>query len=280
MAPPRTAVLEHASTRRREPSSGVVAVLGVLEALDRRPPATLAELSRRTGIAKSTLHRVCGVMARRGWVSREAADGRYTLASRAMALGLARSESPLVGAFERRAARLLSQHNETTCLMVLEDDMTLFVAKAETTHQVRLVTEVGSRLPAFASASGRVMLADRPHEEVDELFGGRRLVTPTGRDLGGLSDLHRILERTRRHGYAENVDETALGLHCIAAPVGGPGEVVAAVTLCVPSGRMTSDRRRMMIPDLLAAAADLLPQASGEQTRDRDPESIARGRTA
>src|SRR5689334_562412 len=161
MTPPRTAVLEHGSTRRREPSSGVVAVLGVLEALDRRPPATLAELSRRTGIAKSTLHRVCGVMARRGWVSREAADGRYTLASRAMALGLARPESPLVEDFGRRAARLLAQHNETTCLMVLEDDMTLFVAKAETTHQVRLVTEVGSRLPAFASASGRVMLADR-----------------------------------------------------------------------------------------------------------------------
>ena len=256
----------------------MVAVLGVLEALDRTPAANLAELSRRTGIAKSTLHRVCGVMTVRGWVNRERSSGAYMLASRAVALGLSRPQSPFVEAFRRRAGDLLAQHNETTCLMVLEDDMTLFVAKAETTHQVRLVTEVGSRLPAFASASGRVLLADRPPEEVERMYAGRRLVTPTGRDLGGLDELSRILQRARHNGYAENVDETALGLHCIAAPIGDPGQVVAAVTLCVPSGRMTADRRAKMIPDLLAAARDLTPPV-GDELADRDHESIARGRT-
>ena len=255
----------------------MVAVLGVLEALDRKPAANLAELSRRTGIAKSTLHRVCGVMTVRGWVSRERSSGAYMLASRAVALGLSRPQSPLVEAFERRAGGLLAHHNETTCLMVLDGDVTLFVAKAETTHPVRLVTEVGSRLPAFASASGRVLLADRPAEEVERLYAGRRLVTPTGRDLGGLDELRRILDRARRRGYAENVDETALGLHCIAAPVGMPGQVVAAMTLCVPSGRMTRERRDRMIPDLLGAARDLTPPAADELP-DRYHESIARGR--
>jgi DNA-binding IclR family transcriptional regulator len=255
----------------------VVAVLGVLEALDRKPAANLAELSRRTGIAKSTLHRVCGVMAVRGWVSRERSSGAYMLASRAVALGLSRPQSPLVEAFERRAGGLLARHNETTCLMVLDGDETLFVSKAETTHQVRLVTEMGSRLPAFASASGRVLLADRPPEEVERLFSGRRLVTPTGRELGGLDELRRILDGARRDGYAENVDETALGLHCIAAPVGPPGQVVAAMTLCVPSGRMTTGRRAKMIPDLLAAARDVAPPV-GDALADRDHESIARGR--
>jgi IclR family transcriptional regulator, pca regulon regulatory protein len=278
MTPPRTAVLERASARRREPSSGVVAVLSVLEALDRRPPTTLAELSRRTGIAKSTLHRVCGVMAGAGWVSRERASGAYSLGSRAVALGLAQPESPLVAAFQRRAARLLAAHNETTCLMVLEHDQTVFVAKAETTHPVRLVTELGSRLPAFASASGRVLLADRAATEVEALYRGRALVTPTGRELGGLPALQEILRRARREGFAENVDETALGLHCIAAPVGGRGGVVAAMTLCVPSGRMTPERRRRMLPDLLSAANDLLPH--DDPSHDgQAPQPIARGRT-
>ena len=255
----------------------MVAVLGVLEALDRKPAANLAELSRRTGIAKSTLHRVCGVMAVRGWVSREHSSGAYMLASRAVALGLSGPQSPLVEGFHRGAGRLLAQHNETSCLMVLEGDMTLFVAKAETTHQVRLVTEVGSRLPAFASASGRVLLADRPAEDVERLFSGRPLVTPTGRELGGLGELRRILDRARRDGFAENIDDTALGLHCIAAPVGRPGQVLAAITLCVPSGRMTTERRAKMIPDLLAAARDVtLPVA--DELADRDHESIARGR--
>jgi hypothetical protein len=69
-----------------------------------------------------------------------------------------------------------------------------------------------------------------------------------------------ILREARRRGYAENLDETALGLHCLAAPVGPPGRVVAAITLCVPSGRMSAARKREMIPDLLRAAREIVPQ--------------------
>ena len=55
-----------------------------------------------------------------------------------------------------------------------------FIAKEETTHPVRLVVALGSRRPAFASASGRVLLADLPDEEVAALYAGAELVTPTG----------------------------------------------------------------------------------------------------
>ena len=54
------------------------------------------------------------------------------------------------------------------------------------------------------------------------MYAGSALLTPTGRRLGGLDELHRILIRTRRLGHGENIDETALGLHCVAAGVGRP----------------------------------------------------------
>ena len=57
----------------------------------------------------------------------------------------------------------------------------VFIAKQETTHPVRLVAALGSRLPAFASASGRVLLADLPNDAVAALYGGAELITPTGR---------------------------------------------------------------------------------------------------
>jgi DNA-binding IclR family transcriptional regulator len=155
------------------------------------------------------------------------------------------------------ARRLVARHNETTCLTVLDGRDSVFIAKEETTHAVRLVTAVGSRLPAFAAASGRAMLAYRPEEEVAALYEDCELVTPTGRRLGGLDELTAILREARRRGYAENIDETALGLHCIAAPVGPPGRVAAAITLCVPSGRMTPGRREEMIADLWTAAEQL-----------------------
>jgi hypothetical protein len=78
----------------------------------------------------------------------------------------------------------------------------------------------------------------------------------------------------RERGYAENVDETALGLRCLAVPVGPAGRVAAAITLCVPSGRMDPTRKPGMITDLLAAAQALAqpwPSRSGEALEDLRP---------
>ena len=94
-------------------------------------------------------------------------------------------------------------------------------------------------------------------------------MTPTGRRLDGLDELFKILREARCRGYAENVDETALGLHCLAVPVGPLGRVAAAVTLCVPTGRMNAARRREMLPDLLRAAREIAPAHDTMPARDR-----------
>lgn len=240
-------------------SPGIMAVLDVLDVLDRHGPATLAQLARETGTAKSTLHRVCTMMSERGWIARDALSGHLELGPRVASLAPATPFSPLTAGFHGAARRLLARHNETTCLTVLDGRDSVFIAKEETTHAVRLVTPVGSRLPAFASASGRVLLADRPGEEVRALYEGWELETPTGRRLNGVEELLGILAEAHRCGYAENVDETALGLHCLAVPVGRPGRVMAAITFCVPTGRMSAARRREMIPDLMRAAREVLP---------------------
>jgi DNA-binding IclR family transcriptional regulator len=247
--------------RRGAASPGIAAVLDVLEMLDRHGPATLAQLARETGVAKSTLHRVCSMMFERGWVARDPRSGYIELGPKVAWLAQAAPVSPLAAAFQEVGRRVVARHNETTCLTVLDGRESVFIAKEETTHQVRLVTTVGSRLPAFAAASGRVLLADRPEDEVAALYAGCELETPTGRKLAGLDELFAILREARRRGYAENLDETALGLHCLAAPVGTPGHVVAAITLCVPTGRMTAARKREMLPDLLRAAREVVPSS-------------------
>ena len=143
-------------------SPGISAVLDVLEVLDREGPTTLADLARETGIAKSTLHRVCSIMFERGWAARDAQTGHIELGPRVAWLAHTAPVSPLTAGFHGVARRLVARHNETTCLTVLDGRDSVFIAKEETTHPVRLVTAVGSRLPAFAAASGRVLLADRP----------------------------------------------------------------------------------------------------------------------
>lgn len=238
-------------------STGVQVTLSVLELLAAHRSLSLAELSRELGVAKSTLHRVCSILVERNWVVRDR-SGRFGLGIRALAIGAHSAELPLVIGFRSVAAELLTKHDETVCLAVLDGDDSVFLAIEETSHPVRLVTHVGSRTPAFASASGRVMLAERPPETLAAQYGGRTMVTPTGRRLNGLSELRAILDDVRRNGYAENYEETAAGLYAASVPVVNAYDaVLAALTVCVPTSRITRERQGQILADLRAAGSRL-----------------------
>jgi DNA-binding IclR family transcriptional regulator len=267
-----TAAATRVAPRPDAGSAGIAAVLDVLDALDRRGPASCGELARQTGIAKSTIHRACSVMSARGWVTRDPATGCVALGPRIAWLARATPASVLIASFQAVAQRLVAEHNETTCLAMLDGRESVFIAKQDTTHPVRLMTAVGSRLPAFAAASGRAMLADQPDAAVVAMYASEDLVTPTGVRLT-FEDLLAVLRRVRARGYAENIDETALGLHCVAAPVGPPGRVAAALTICVPSGRMTRSRHDVLVEAVIAGARSL---AWCDHEQDSDMQSKPR----
>jgi DNA-binding IclR family transcriptional regulator len=235
----------------------VKATLAVLDLLAARSPLSLSEISRELGLAKSTLHRICSVLVERGWAVRDP-DGRYTLGIRALRLGSSSSELPIVTAFKTVAAEFLTRHDETIALAIFDGHESLFVALEETSQPVRLVTHVGSKTPAFASASGRVVLASHPPAAIAALYGGKLLVTPTGRRLNGVAELQAILAEVRERGYAENVEETAEGLYAASVPVvNGEGVTLAALTTLVPVSRITAERRELIVGDLLKLGAEL-----------------------
>jgi IclR family transcriptional regulator, KDG regulon repressor len=243
--------------RRTSTSAGVKATLAVLDLLAARSPLSLSEISRELGLAKSTLHRICSVLVELGWAVRDA-DGRFTLGIRALRLGSASSELPIVTAFKTVAAEFLTRHDETIALAILDAHESLFVALEETSQPVRLVTHIGSKTPAFASASGRVVLASHPPAAVAAMYGGKLLVTPTGRRLNGVAELQAILAEVRERGYAENVEETADGLYAASVPVSNDEQVtLAALTTLVPMSRVTPERRAVIVGDLLTLGAEL-----------------------
>jgi IclR family KDG regulon transcriptional repressor len=222
-----------------------------------QPTLTLSDLASLLHAPKSSVHRVCSVLVDRGWLTRSS-DGRFDLGIRAFGLSPRSSDYPLVRAFRGIAAELLTIHNETVCLAVLDADVSVFIALEETSQPVRLVTHVGSRTPAFASASGRVILADRSPQVVAADYAGRSLVTPTGRRLRGVEELLTILRRVGREGYAENHEETAEGLYAASVPVhNATAAVLAALTMCIPTSRVNPDRRDRVVADLLDAGRRL-----------------------
>lgn len=242
---------------RQSTSSGVQATLAVLDLLAASAPLSLTDIGRELGIAKSTLHRILAVLVDRGWAVRDS-DGCYDLGIRALRLGSRASDLPIVTAFRTIASEYLTRHDETIALAVLDGLESLFVALEETSQPVRLMTHVGSKTPAFASASGRVVLASLSPATVAAMFGGRLLVTPTGRRLNGVAELQAILEEVRERGFAENSDETADGLYAASVPVvNAEGVTLAALTTCVPVSRMTPKRRTILLDDLQPLGREL-----------------------
>ena len=196
-------------------------------------------------------------MFERGWAARDGQTGQIELGPRVAWLAHTAPVSPLAAGFHGVARRLVARHNETTCLTVLDGRDSVFIAKEETTHQVRLVTSVGSRLPAFASASGRVLLADRPEDEVAALYDGCELVTPTGRRLAGLEELFAILREAGAAATPKTSTRPRSASNAWPYPLaprkGGRRDHP------VRADRADERRpRREMLPDLLGAAREIV----------------------
>ena len=101
-------------------------------------------------------------------------------------------------------------------------------------------------------------LAGRPYDALAADYGGKLLVTPTGRRLNGLFELRAILDEVRVNGYAENDEETAAGLYAASVPVvNGAGVILAALTICIPTSRLSPERRDRILGDLRDAGTGI-----------------------
>ena len=241
------------STAGRSASTGVHATLIVLDALAGAPgPMQLSDLTRELTVPKSTIHRICAVLVERGWAVR-GDEGGYSLGIRALRLGSRSNDLPMVTAFRTVAAEFLTRHDEMLALAVLDGEESLFIAIEETSQPVRLVTHIGSKTPAFASASGRVILAMLP-----PAADRRTLRRAAARHADGTAAERRaraadLPGEVRQRGYAENMEETAIGLYAASVPVtNAAGMTLAALTTCIPTSRMTEERRGAMLDDLRA----------------------------
>ena len=150
------------------------AALSVLELLAARGAVSLADLSRELAIAKSTLHRICGVLVDRGWVIRDK-SGTFELGIRALGMSARSPELPIVTAFRGVAAWLLTRHDETVCLAAMDGDYSVFVAKEDTSQPVRLVTSdrARARPRSRARADACTWPAGRPTRWRRRSAGGR-----------------------------------------------------------------------------------------------------------
>src|SRR5947199_7833590 len=179
--------------------------LRVLRFLASQPePVPLHRIARACGLPRSTAYHLLTAMIEEGFVDHLADEHRYGLGVAAFEVGSGFSrQEPLQRISRRTLADLVDRTGQTAHLAVLHGRDVLYVVEERAPGRPPLVTDVGVRLPAHLTASGRSILAELPPAQVRALFPApQAFVDRTGVGPSSLSSLRRVLTGVRRDGYA------------------------------------------------------------------------------
>ncbi|MDX6356514.1 MAG: IclR family transcriptional regulator, acetate operon repressor [Streptomyces sp.] len=244
--------------QKGEPNDSVSKSLRTLLLLAAHESMGVAELSRELGVAVSTAHRLLNIMRAHDFVEQDLHSRRYRLGSAALKLGRqTRGDQDLVAAGHPHLARLGAELDETVNLVVLDGAEALFVDGVQGRQSLRVGTRTGARLPAYATAGGKALLAHMPQAIVRTYYPGE-LWRLTRHTLADLPSLERELEQVRERGYALNLGEHLTEVYAIGVPVDGRhGRPMAALTVAAPSTRWDRTRLAELAPTLSATAAEI-----------------------
>ncbi|MFA9219216.1 MAG: IclR family transcriptional regulator C-terminal domain-containing protein, partial [Sphingomonadaceae bacterium] len=131
--------------------------------------------------------------------------------------------------------------NESCSLAVLQEDEILYVARSATSRIMSVSLNTGSRLPAYCTSLGRVMLAQLEQEALDAYLERVKLQAYTDKTVVSATGLRAIVAEVRQSGYALNDEELEVGLRSLAVPVrGASGNVLAALNVGVQASRVSA----------------------------------------
>ncbi|MYM34471.1 helix-turn-helix domain-containing protein [Duganella sp. FT94W] len=225
---------------------------------DSRKPQTIANISQKTGIPRAAVRRCLHTLRELGYVDAEL--NNFSLRPKVLTLGYSYlSSTPLTVSAQPYLNNISRTLNESSSLAVLDDGEVLYVARAATSRVMSVALNTGSRLPAYCTSLGRVMLAHLPPEQLDQYLESARLRPMTEHTVVQPKRLRDLLAGVRQAGYAINDQELELGLRSIAVPVrGASGTVLAALNVGAQASRVSVEQlEKEFLPVLLRGAQEL-----------------------
>lgn len=239
--------------------AGLAKGLAIVEAFTaERTQLTVTDAARATSVTPAAARRCLLTLSQLGYLQQE--GGYFRPTPRMMRLGAAYLEAATLPALAQTfvlAAR--DQLAESVSVAVYEDGAALIVARAEVQRIVNTGVRMGARLPAYASASGRILLGGLPEAEVRAYLESCTPVRTTPNTLTSISDIRHRIELAQEEGVAFTDEELELGMRSMAVPVtDSAGRVRAAMTASTFSARASiDDMRNKFLPVLQQQAAGL-----------------------
>lgn len=232
----------------------------VLEALSARGGSmSVAEVSRTISIPRAAVRRCLYTLDKLGYVEPDARG--FALGPKILSLGHTySSSSQLTLAAQPLLDRVSAEVQESCSLATLSGDEIVYVARSAASQRIMSIDiSVGSRLSAFCTSMGRVLLAHLPSEQRQARLERAKLIAFTERTVTSREKLRQILNAVKRGGFAVVDQELEIGLRSIAVPVrDSAGRVTAAMNVGTQAARFSlRDLESKLLPPLRKAADEL-----------------------
>lgn len=223
------------------------------------PQMTISQLSVRTGLSRAAVRRCLYTLTKLGFAGAE--DGsRYSLRPRMLTLSHTYTASnTLSSAAQPILERMSAALRESFSVATLDGDDIVYVARTTVNRVMAVDLHIGSRLPAYCTSMGRILLAYLTPEQLETYLTRVNLVPHTTRTVTSVEKLRMLLRNVRRNGYALCDQEYEVGLRSLAVPVFAPnGRAVATINLSGSAPRLsTLEMQTRFLPHLRNAANEL-----------------------
>ncbi|HEY4358952.1 MAG TPA: IclR family transcriptional regulator C-terminal domain-containing protein [Acidobacteriaceae bacterium] len=223
------------------------------------PQMTISQLSARTGLSRAAVRRCLYTLCKLGFAGTDEAQ-RYSLRPKMLTLANTyTASSTLASAAQTILERMSAALGESFSVATLDGEDIVYIARTSVTRVMSVDLHVGSRLPAFCTSMGRVLLAYLPQDQLEQYLMRATFTQYTPRTITSADKLRLALRNVRRNGYALCDQELEIGLRSLAVPVQAPnGRVVATVNLSGHAPRMPMlEMQTRFLPHLRNAANEL-----------------------
>ena len=224
-----------------------------------QPQLRLGELAEKAGLNKTTAHRLLQALLSESMLEKDVESGAYRLGPAVIALGVQALSSDNLRLKARPLLKsLAAETGETATLEIPVEDTMLILDEISGGHRVAAGGNVGTRWAMHATSTGKAIIA---FTENGMTRLGERLVPLTTRTITDPGTLESQLGEIRRRGFAETIDELEDGFTGVGTVLrNSAGEILAAMSICGPTQRMTAGRRASLGATLCAAAGQLQPR--------------------
>lgn len=251
---------EETGREHRESVAGRISmIIGAFDAAS--PTLSLSQLTERTGLPKSTVHRMADQLVEFRWLERTTAG--YRLGIRFFEVGgLVSSRTNLRERALPFLQDLQSATHHSVHLGILEGRDVVILEKLWGHDSTSLPTRVGGRMPAHCTAAGKALLAFAPEQVIEDIVA-QGLDRRTGRTIVVPELFRQELATVRTAHWALETEENVPGLRCVAAPIRGSGRAIAAVSVSGPVHKVDVSR---IVPLVRRSATDIWTQLFGRRS--------------